>query len=196
MIVNKYADAPELEALAARIKRLRRELRESARGAPQTEVEYDSIIENVMPDVGNETNRKALKELYRPLYRTLSQMYHPDRPTGNALLFRQIATAYRQGNYPFLEEVYYTRAIANHPYKRSTVGFEYTKKMLENAHQRFELLRNLPEFEVVLAHKRGDKQRALVFTTVILTNIAQDLETEVTIARFNARMAERRFAEQ
>lgn len=180
-----------MDSLAARVKRLRRELRESARGVPQRDVEYDNIVELITADIGTETQRKAMRELHRPIYRILTQHYHPDRETGDREMYDNVVKAYKHGNFPYLKEVYYTRFLAKNLHWQCTEGVAYTKKLAETADQRFELLRNTPAFQVLVAHRRGDAETALDLTSTILIQQAVSLEMEVAHTRATNRAAAR-----
>lgn len=188
-IVNKLADDPTLETLARSVRRLRRELREVSRGVAVTEAVYDHSFNVLTVDEGSDLVKAGMREMYRGLYRKLCQIYHPDKASGNVDQFDMIRKSWVVGDYAYLQHVWNTRHEATNLWWRVNHGTAYCKKVEENAHQRFELLRNTVEFSIVQAHLQGNAELALKQTAIVLTRLVATLQQEIEVARNAAKNA-------
>ncbi len=83
-----------------RIKELRVRIRTATRGIPQTEFLDD---ESPLVDKSHELT-DAEQILLKKAYRKAAQLIHPERDTGNALMFRLLHEAYRSKNLRAVQE--------------------------------------------------------------------------------------------
>ena len=161
-VLQRYEDS--FPKLKQEILETEQKIQDCTKGIPSEGRDNSSILDD---DTGVQENR-AVKFLCKKYYKSLAQVLHPDKPSGNAEEFRTICEALKNNDLDYLRITYMVKIKEANLFWKCSEGREIWLDLLEGIRVRTSRLQATEPYAILRLHLQGHTTLAKSKTKVLL----------------------------